>query len=252
MALETEIIDPQGLSPIQRSTLIDHLYALNCQIFTGVERDVFERYLVGPSALRSRIQVVRDHGEPVGYTAIQSYEMKTFESRPLVIRCVAGMLPAYRRRTLFGWFMAYEGLRLRLANPGRPIYGFACPVHPTTYLMLDRYAVDIWPHREKQMPQEVETLMHRLAARFGMTPEPDYPGVCHVGWCTIQDQQETRQWTLLEHPACRYFVSRNPRYTEGYGLLMLVKLRPWRIGQAMLKLALKRLRSRRYRLWTPA
>lgn len=251
MSVSTLVLDPAALGDELKGLLIEELFTLNCAIFEGVGRDVFEHYLLGPDAQRTRIQVVRDAGRAVGYTAIQVYDGALPEEHGLVVRTLAGMLPEYRRRTLFGGFMAYEVLRLRLLHPLRPIYGFACPVHPTTYRMLARYAVDVWPRPDRATPSGMLGRLGALAAHFGLTPEAAQPGVCYVGWKTIQSPQERRHWATSSHPASRYFVQMNPRYSEGYGLLLVVPMKLSRVAQGLMKLGARRLvHSRRHRQGT--
>jgi len=239
-----QIIDPTRLSPVARGALLEELFELNQRIFHGVRRETFERYVFAPHAERVRLQVVCAGGEAVGYTSFQVHARVDLPERPLILRGVIGMLPAFRRRSLFGAFVAEQLLRVRARYPLRPIYGFAAPVHPSSYRMFAGYAPGLWPRAGARTPPEVQAVLEGLAAQFGLTEDPAHPGVCHVGWTTIQDEGETEAWASSAHAAARFYVEQNPRYREGYGLLTVVPVRLGWIAKAVARLGGKRLRGR--------
>ncbi len=245
MNIHSQIIDPQSIDPVRRAALVEALFALNCDVFGGVERAAFERYLIPSAAIRVRIQVLHDDGLLAGYAVAQIYEHEDAEDRPLVFRTIVALRPAYRRRSLCSMFLAREGLCVRFAYPMRRLYGFACPVNPASYQVLARYTTELWPSPERETPPEIEALMGALATHFHLEEEADAPGVCHVGWCTRQQADEAQAWTATQNAAARFYLERNPRYAEGYGLLVLVPMRLTMLARALAKLAMKRLRVRR-------
>lgn len=244
MSIHSQIINPQSLDPVRRAALVDELFALNCDVFGGVERAAFERYLIPSAAIRVRIQVLRDDGFLAGYAVAQIYEHDSPE-RPLVFRTIVALRPVYRRQSLCSSFLAREGLCVRLAYPLRRLYGFACPVNPASYQVLARYTTELWPCPERETPPEIEALMGALATHFHLEEEADAPGVYHVGWCARQETGEAQAWTATQDAAARFYLERNPRYAEGYGLLVLVPLHIPMLLRALARLAMKRLRVRR-------
>jgi len=64
----TEVIGPKSLSTEARNQLIDALYAVHNEIFDGVERESFAKYVVESKAEHTWIQVHKSEaGEIVGW-----------------------------------------------------------------------------------------------------------------------------------------------------------------------------------------
>lgn len=246
MSPTSTIIDPSTLSPNAREAFTAELFAAHCRIFAGVDRATFAAYVVDSPAERTRIQVFRDEGEIVGYAAFHAFE-REHEGRPcLVLRTEVGLLPAYRRGTRMGGFLVREVMGVLLRNPGRAVYGLSCATNPASYRALTRDCDRVWPHWERPTPPATAALMTSLAERFGLEPvEGACPGVYHVGWKTLQDEHERRQWRACSHPASQLYVQRNPGYSEGHGMLILIELDP--LG--MLRCGLRLLARQLGRAW---
>lgn len=244
--IRRQTYDPAAMRDAQRRALVEELRPLNDAIFEGVSATTFARYLLAPSACRNRIAVLRDAGRPVGYCTVQVHDPGAAPGRssgPLVIRSVMGMLPDYRRKTAFGWFVAGEAARIRIAFLGRPLFGLACPIHPGSYRFLVNYGSGIVPHPRRETPAELQALAERWAAHFDLRAHPDHPGVFDIGWTTIQGARETAVLAAAEDEITRYYVRRNPAYREGYGLLVLIPYAPSTLLRAVARLASKRARE---------
>ena len=244
-----EIVDPHRMSTAAREAFTDELYAAHCEIFSGVDREAFAKYVVSSPAQRTRIQVFRAQGRIVGYAAFHVFE-RELEGRPcLVVRSEVGLLPAYRRGTRFGWFLIRETLRVLRASRGRPVWGLSCATNPATYRTLARHTDQVWPCSDRSTPPQLEQLMGSLAEQFGLVPvQGAASGVYHVGWKTRQDEQEIRQWERSEEPASRLYLSRNPGYPQGHGMLILVPISAAGMGRTALRLCATQLRRRVRRL----
>ena len=67
VSFRREIIDPGKLDPPALRALGDDLYSVQQEIFDGVDREVFQRYVVDADAAENKILVLRDGaGAPLG------------------------------------------------------------------------------------------------------------------------------------------------------------------------------------------
>jgi CRP-like cAMP-binding protein len=222
----TEIILLKSLSPEEREQLADALYAVHQQIFAGVDRAMFVRFVLESKAEHTWLQVHRNEaGAIVGYFALHVFERMLGGKLTAVFRAQAGSLRAYRGGNVTMRFALALGLRYLLRHPGRPAYYWGPVVHPSSYSLFAKYFGEVWPRPGARMPAELLEFMSQLASEFRM-PQVDQarPLVRAVGWKTRDTEVEREYWRRCEKPAARFFLESNPGYTEGHGLIMLVPL----------------------------
>ena len=97
--LRSEVIDPSALSTDARAALVDELHLVQCEIFDGVGREEFRKYVVESSATANWLQVFRGDGDrAVGYFALHRFD-RELDGRPCsIFRAEAGTLRAWRGR----------------------------------------------------------------------------------------------------------------------------------------------------------
>ena len=232
-----ERVDPDALTPAARERLVDELYGVHSEVFDGVDRAQFRKYVVCSPAQATWIDVFRDDDDrAVGYLALHRFDL-THEGRSLaVFRAEAGMLRAYRGKTSIGSLLVTKILAYRLRYPTRAIFYFGSLVHPSSYHGIARFGVRMWPHPERRVPPAVESLMTRLGERFGLDAvDPARPLVRDVGWITRDTDQERAYWERCSKPTARFFVEANPGYGLGHGLLTLVPLTLSNLGLGALR-----------------
>ncbi|HZI09587.1 MAG TPA: cyclic nucleotide-binding domain-containing protein [Myxococcus sp.] len=220
----TEVIVPKSLSPEARHQLTDALYAVHQQIFDGVERESFAKYVVESKAEHTWIQVHKNEaGDIVGYFAMHVFEKPLNGKTTAVFRAEAGSLRAYRGGNTNSSFGLSLVLRYLLKHPGRPAYYMGSLVHPSSYSLLAKYCGEIWPRREQEVPAELLAFMDGLATEFGLEKvDAANPLLRQVGWRTRESEVERDYWQQCDKPAARYFIESNPGYVEGHGLVTLV------------------------------
>ncbi|HYH94908.1 cyclic nucleotide-binding domain-containing protein [Hyalangium sp.] len=220
----TEVIVPKSLSPEARSQLIDALYAVHNQIFDGVERQSFAKYVVESKAEHTWIQVHKSEaGEIVGYFAFHIFERQLGGVPTAVFRAEAGSLRAYRGSNVNARFGLSLALRYLLKNPGRRAYYLGSLVHPSSYAVFARYCGEVWPRQGAQTPPELQSFMEELAAEFGLEKvDAARPLVRKVGWKTRETEAEREYWQHCDKPAARFFIEANPGYVNGDGLVTVV------------------------------
>jgi hypothetical protein len=222
----TEIIIPNTLSAEGRRQLTEALYAVHQQIFDGVERESFARYVVDSKAEHTWIQVHRnEEGAIVGYFALHVFERQLGGQPSAVFRAEAGSLRAYRGGGITMRFGLKRVVRYLLENPGRKAWYLGSLVHPSSYTLLAHHFGTVWPRREQGTPPELLAFMDTLASEFGLEKvDPERPLVRHVGWKTRETEVEQEYWWRCDKSAARFFIEANPGYGEGHGLLTMVPL----------------------------
>jgi CRP-like cAMP-binding protein len=222
----TEIILLKNLGPDERERLTDALYAVHQQIFAGVERATFVRFVIESKAEHTWIQVHRNEaGALVGYFALHVFERMLGGKLTAVFRAQAGSLRAYRGGNITMRFGLSLALRYLLRHPGRPAYYWGPVVHPSSYSLFAKYFGEVWPRPGAELPAELLEFMKELASEFRMPQvDPARPLVRHVGWKTRDTEVEREYWRHCEKPAARFFLEANPGYAEGHGLIMMVPL----------------------------
>lgn len=220
----TEVVIPKSLSPEARGELIDALYAVHNQIFDGVERQSFAKYVVDSKAEHTWIQVHKNEaGAIVGYFAFHIFERQLGGVPTAVFRAEAGSLRAYRGGNVNARFGLALALRYLLKNPGRRVYYLGSLVHPSSYAQFAKYCGELWPRQGVQTPAEVQSFMEELAAEFGLeTVDEARPLVRKVGWRTRETEAEREYWQHCDKPSARFFIEANPGYVEGHGLVTVV------------------------------
>ena len=220
----TETIIPKQLSAEARQQLTDDLYAVHCQIFAGVDKASFAKYVVESKAQQTVIHVYKNgSGAVVGYFALHVFEKELNGKPAVVFRAEAGTLRDYRGNNNSMRIGVNYALRYWLAHPNRAIFYLGTLVHPSSYMGLAKYAEVVWPNREQPVPLDLATFMRELADVFGVQPvNPQKPLVVHVGWRTIDTEVEHNYWRNCDKPLARFFVQENPSYSEGHGLMTLV------------------------------
>ncbi|OJH39455.1 cyclic nucleotide-binding domain-containing protein [Cystobacter ferrugineus] len=224
----TEIIRPHTLSAEERRQLTDDLYAVHQQIFDGVDREAFARYVVESKAEHTWLLVHENEaGAIVGYCAMHLFE-KQFGAEPLaVFRAEAGSLRAYRGGNVNARFIMARLGRYMLEHPRRRVFYLGSLVHPSSYSLLTKYFGEVWPRREQETPPEILSLMSALASEFGHEMvDPARPLIRRVGWRTRESEVEREYWKHCDKPAARYFLEANPGYGQGHGLVTVVPITP--------------------------
>jgi CRP-like cAMP-binding protein len=222
----SDIVVPKKLDRAARQGFIDALYKVHCEVFDGVTRDSFAKYVVESQAERTWINVHRNHaGEIVGYFALHIFERELAGKASAIFRAEAGTMRAYRggnTNTSFGLKLCLPYL---LRYPGRRVYYLGSLVHPSSYCLFAKLFDVIWPSTRHPPPPAVLAFMDELANSFGLERvTSDNPLTRQVHWITRDSEVERRYWRHCDKPAARFFIEANPGYGEGDGLVTLVKV----------------------------
>ncbi|MCB9761739.1 MAG: hypothetical protein H6739_17990 [Alphaproteobacteria bacterium] len=219
-----QVVDPTTLTDTQRDVLCAELYAAHSRVFEGVDAAAFRHYVVEPDADATRLLLVRDdQGALVGYAAAHAYTCTVDGRQVLVGRAEAGVERGWRRAANVGDFVARALLGFRFRWPTAKMYYLGAFVHPSAYSAFLRRCASLRPSPDHPLTPAEESLVDALAERFGMPRVEGMPlGVRYVGWCTRESSAEQSYWRRRQDPLTRHYVTLNPRFDEGYGLLVLV------------------------------
>jgi CRP-like cAMP-binding protein len=222
----SDIVVPHKLDLAARQQFIDALYKVHCEVFDGVTRDAFAKYVVESKAEHTWINVHRnDAGEIVGYFALHVFERELAGESSAIFRAEAGTMRAYRggnTNTAFGLKLALPYL---LRHPRRRIYYLGSLVHPSSYCLFAKLFDVVWPSSRHPPPPDVLAFMDELANSFGLERvTADNPLTRQVHWITRDSEVERHYWRHCDKPAARFFVEANPGYSEGDGLVTLVRV----------------------------
>lgn len=225
--VSSEVIVPKLLSPSEKGRITDALYAVQAEVFDGVDKSAFAKYVIDSNAEQTAILLHRgEAGQIVGYMAFHIFERQLRGTLTAVFRAEAGILRAYRGRNSSVSFGVKQITEYLVRHPGRPAFYLGSLVHPSSYSLFVKYGELVWPNAEQPVPPDIERFMCELADEFGIPAVSGRsPLVRDVGWITRETDVERRYWRHCDRPAARFFVSRNPGYAEGHGLVTLVPLK---------------------------
>lgn len=223
---KSAIVVPSKLDPAARQEFIDALYKVHCEVFDGVSRDSFAKYVVESPAEHTWINVHRnDAGEIVGYFALHVFERELAGKASAIFRAEAGTLRAYRGGNTNMRFGLKLGVPYLLRYLGRRFYYLGSLVHPSSYCLFAKHFDVIWPSSRHPPPPAVLAFMDELANSFGLERvSPDNPLTRQVHWITRDSEVERNYWRNCDKPAARFFIEANPGYSEGDGLVTLIKV----------------------------
>jgi hypothetical protein len=221
-----ERIDPSMLSKHQLEELSGKLYQIHKAIFTGIDKQDFDHYVLNSRATATRIFLYRNKKkELIGYLGVHRFETHVEERPVTVFRAEVGLLPKYRQKDADLSFWLKEAAKFKLLHPRKPVYFLYAPVSPSFYAMVARYTYKVYPRHDLSIQSHVLSLMTHLAQQFGLEQvEEGNPLIRNVGWITQATDQEKNFWQSSQNPHVRFYIKNNPGFTVGHGLLTLIPL----------------------------
>jgi hypothetical protein len=212
------------MPPQAREGLARELFAVHSQIFSGLDFEEFRDYVVERPSFRTWIYVKHNAaGSLVGYTSMHAFHMRIADRASTVIRMEAGTLRAARGRDLTMVYAVLRLLRLWASEPWRRFCIFAALTHPSSYTFLSHYAPVIYPHARREIPPNVMQRMEELAQNFDLERiDPENPLLRRVDWVTLESPEERTRWHTSRRPDTRFYITHNPGYESGHGLLTYI------------------------------
>lgn len=226
--LTGQAVRPGRLDAAARVALMDVLYPLHRQIFSGIDRAALTRYVFEPGTPHRWLLMVRDGAEVVGYCTIHVRDL-TVDGRAIrVVRGAGGLLPAHRKRgtPMLSQFVAVRFCRAILTARGRPTFFAGATMSPASYRMVATLLPAMSPAPDRPPSAEELRLLHGVADALEMPPgRAGDPGVRRAGWTVRFDPATLARFRASENPAVRYFLRKNPHFTDGEGIVFMAPLR---------------------------
>lgn len=244
MIVRNEVIDPKNLEPAEKEALISALYSVHNEVFDGVSREEFARYVVNSPAQKTRIQLsYGQNGELAGYLAMHAFRPTLRGEECTVIRAEAGLRRAYRGNASTASFAISNLLQTKWDYRG-PLYYLGCLVHPSSYTIFANNAPAVWPAPNVEIPNDLLELMMQLGEEFHLEMvDPAKPLVRKVGWVTRDTEAEKQYWQNCDLAGARYYLEQNPGYFQGHGLLTLLPLDGASMAKMILNTGTSRLKK---------
>jgi hypothetical protein len=230
------VVVPTRLSDAERRALSHQLYSVHQRIFAGTSAEEFHRHVIEPPAEATSIQLygAADQGV-VGYCAVHRYRRQVHGRNAIVLRAEAGLLPDYRGRGATYGFGIIRALIEKLRHPFTPVYYLGTLVHTSSYHLFCKYFPLVYPHPDIEMPADAQDVACRLIESF---PDPAVlpadPFVRNVEWVTIETPQEKHLNEQIDPPDVQYFKCRNPGFSRGHGLVVLIPITLRNLAGALL------------------
>jgi len=220
------VVVPTQLSDSQRHALSHQLYSVHQKIFAGVSAEEFNRHVIEPPAEATSIQLYCAADQSViGYCAVHRYRRQVHGRNTIVLRAAAGLVPEHRGRCATYGFGIVRALHETLCHPFTPVYYLGTLVHTSSYHLFCKYFPRVYPHPQIETPADIQDVARELIESFpDQAVVPDDPFVRDVGWVTIETPQEKHLTERVDTPDVQYFKFRNPSFSRGHGLVVLIPL----------------------------
>lgn len=231
--LVTETILLREESDASVSKLAQELFLTHNQIFAGLDKETFIRYIFRSGATDTKMRIFRrQDGALVGYAVVHRYQ-KVIKDKPTTIfRAEAGFLPRYRAHNRTFCFYFLELLKYLFSHPRGNAFYLGMLVHPSSYVVFARYFHEMYPKAGGEIPEDRYRLMVNMADSFAVPPvDPSDPLIRDVGWRTREEKQ---YWRSTNDPDVMFFRNRNPDYRLGHGLVVLVPITIASVTRALL------------------
>ncbi|POZ61610.1 hypothetical protein [Chromobacterium alticapitis] len=228
-------IVPAKLAPEAREALARELFQVHDAVFAGMDYSGFKSMIISPPTEHSSLLLHRDgDGRLVGYCAMHRYRRQIGKRVCSVLRVQSGLLKAYRGKNSNFAFLISQVMRHWLSHPLRPLYFFGVMLHPSSYAVMHKFSRRMWPAPGQDDSHPLAAKAYELFSSFQLTPlSPEKPFIANVGILTRDGKDDHLYWQNSAKPADRFFVSVNPGYRDGHGLLALVPLSPLAVGHAV-------------------
>ncbi|WP_434628678.1 hypothetical protein [Chromobacterium sp. CV08] len=245
-AVHSVRVIPARLQAPQREQLARELFAVHDAIFAGIDLAGFKALILSPPSEHSSLLLHRDEtGRLVGYCAVHRFRRQLGSRACSVLRIQSGLLKAYRGRNSNFGFLVRQVMYHWLSHPLRPLYLLGVMVHPSSYAVLHKFARRLWPAPGQDLRHPLAAKAAALFSSFQLTPvSPERPFVAKLGILTRDSRDDERFWQCSTRPSDRFFLSVNPGYRDGEGLLTLTPLSPLAVLHALYRCLKLRKRPR--------
>ena len=221
MKLYNEIVPIASLGPLDR----DILFALYSRHYCGARRDQFENDLAEKEVVillrdRSNHQVCGFSSQMILRQRIGGQEVRALFSGDTIIAPSHWGDQELRR----GW-CRYAAAALT-AEPGVPLYWFLMTKGYRTYLYLPVFFRDFFPHYDREIPRELQSLLDGFARQKFSDAYDASSGLIRFAETHSQltDELSGVPVRRANDPHVKFFLQRNPEYVRGVELACITEI----------------------------
>lgn len=220
-----------------RDALLDELYPLQVQIFSGVSKSYFRKFILSPHATKTRLRkFFNDSGQLVGYISFHIFEFRLAGGlKQVVFKSEVGLLPAYRGHNSSMHFLIWQCLTNFLISGTIRVWFLASPIHPNPYALAGQQLHKVYPSPFREMPAKYKALSIEIMAALDFQPtekELQYK----VNWVVRESMGSQNKLYRSECPWTNHYLKLNPDHGLGFGLLMMIPMTPmnlfWSLGNS--------------------
>ena len=96
------------------------------------------------------------------------------------------------------------------------------PAYPASYLTLEKYGKKAWTWLDEDTPADVKDVLYTYAVRHEMLEDGQFSGIKSL--YTVPKKTSTTDMARLEKKnSYHHYKKLNPQWTEGYGLVTIIK-----------------------------
>jgi hypothetical protein len=143
-----------------------------------------------------RLRVMYSGDEPVGAVLVRGFETSVEHVPTVIFRAAACVDPGFRDRTWTIRFLNRVVLGYRVRRPWRRVYYVDPIIHPSSFLVIHRHIVHVYPTLTGYVPARVEMLFQSL--RRSLLSAYDFscpdPYVCRIQFNTRESVAESEAW----------------------------------------------------------
>ena len=127
-----------------------------------------------------------------------------------------------------------QTMKYKLSHPDKELVHFSCVSSPREYLFLAHLCETIYPRPDREVPKQIIKLLDVLKKNNNWPSLSDHPML--IGGQLVQKQREASELNASDESLIRYFLSLNPDYAAGDGLLVCIPLSLNNIGHSIKQL----------------
>jgi hypothetical protein len=213
-----------ALNPAEQEAL----FGLHARFFSNLQKSFFLRDL----AEKDYIIISKNEGQPVAFSTIKLHDELIDNRRVIFIFSGDTIVhPMYwQSNILIPAFAAFLGYMLR-QNPAAAIYWYLISKGFRTYLLLPGFFYEFYPHPQLSIPPAQKALLDYISRkRFGRHYDEERGIISYGGKRDyLANELNGIPAAKAQNKWVRFFLEKNPCYTQGDELACLTPIEPGNI-----------------------
>lgn len=216
------------MRPADRHKLAQEYVDIVEQVFIVKDRERLFNNVANPQHDVIKVRLFRnDDGAVVGFFKVTVDYGERNGRKYAAFNSHAGFLRAYRGSSSTLLLGLKVLLTQMLRHPSWERFYFGILIHPSSYSLFSRHALEYWPRWDRSTPPEQLRFLCEQADAYAPPAsiyDPEHPLVRYYYLGTRTVEQEEEYWRRSERETVQYFLRVNPRYAQGAGIFTWIKL----------------------------